>query len=172
MAPPPPAWRSCHTPIQASLRWHLSTFTSPDVPVALPDNETLADAVCCDTRAAYFAEPQNLYRDPRVKLFPLAEAPTTFRDSACGLPLFHAPLNRSLDDFHADTNEHGWPSFRQAEVVKENVRVDPETGFVFSTCGTHLGTYLPDAHGPRWCIDLVCIAGHEKEDFSAISTAW
>ena len=29
-----------------------------------------------------------------------------------------------------------------------------------SACGTHLGTYLPDDKGPRWCIDLACVAGH------------
>ena len=61
-------------------------------------------------------------------------------------------------DFKADTDEHGWPSFRAAEVFAENVRV--AGGLVTSACGTHLGTYLPDDKGPRWCIDLACVAGH------------
>ena len=54
---------------------------------------------------------------------------TTFYDSVCGLPLFRAPMNRTLAEFKADTEEHGWPSFRDDEVVKENVRVlsDGET---------------------------------------------
>lgn len=47
----------------------------------------------------------------------------------------------------------------QAEVVAANVLVDKGTGTVTSRCGTHLGTYLPDEKGPRWCIDLSCIAG-------------
>jgi hypothetical protein len=40
----------------------------------------------------------------------------------CGLPLFTAPQNRSLADFKADTTEHGWPSFRPAELIAANVR--------------------------------------------------
>ena len=51
------------------------------------------------------------------------------------------------------------PSFRPAEVVTENVVTDMTTGYVTSKCGTHLGSYLPDAQGPRWCMDLSCIAG-------------
>jgi len=64
-----------------------------------------------------------------------------------------------MDDFIADTQEHGWPSFRDAEVIKENVVTNLTTTLVSSACGTHLGTYLPDSQGPRWCIDLSCIAG-------------
>merc|ERR1711959_282113 len=89
----------------------------------------------------------------------LGSGVTTFYDSVCGVPLFRAPVNRTLADFKADTQEHGWPSFRGAEVVREHVRTDEKTGFVTSSCGTHLGSYLPDAKGPRWCMDLSCIAG-------------
>ena len=44
------------------------------------------------------------------------------------------------------------------EVVAENVRVlrDGET---VSVDGTHLGHNLPDPHGNRYCINLVCVAG-------------
>ena len=79
----------------------------------------------------------------------------------CGLPLFEAPKNRSLADFEADTDEHGWPSFRTAELVAENVVTNGTQ--VTSACGTHLGTYDPDDAGPRWCIDLSCIAGRPSE---------
>lgn len=34
-----------------------------------------------------------------------------------------------MADFKADTDEHGWPSFRLEEVVREHVRVDKD-GFV------------------------------------------
>ena len=37
---------------------------------------------------------------------------TTFYDSVCGVPLFRAPVNRTLEDLKADTDEHGWRSFR------------------------------------------------------------
>ena len=41
---------------------------------------------------------------------------TTFYDSVCGLPLFKAPFGRTLQEFQADTQAHGWPSFRPEEV--------------------------------------------------------
>ena len=86
---------------------------------------------------------------------------TTFYDSQCGVPLFRAPVNRTFADFKEDTNEHGWPSFRTSEVFTENVRTDEKTTFVTSVCGTHLGSYLPDSKGSRWCIDLSCISGNK-----------
>ena len=91
-----------------------------------------------------------------------ASGVNTFYDSVCGLPLFRAPINRTFAEFQADTQEHGWPSFRPAEVVDENVVTDVKTGYVTSKCGTHLGSYLPDTQGPRWCMDLSCIAGASK----------
>ena len=84
---------------------------------------------------------------------------TTFYDPVCGLPLFTAPVGRSFDEWKAETEEHGWPSFRKEEVVTENVITDESKEYVFSVCGTHLGSYLPDEIGGRWCIDLACISG-------------
>ena len=158
---PPKDYMSCSGPIQRSLRFGVSGRTTPTVPVPVDQNETLADAVCCDTRAKPFAEPQFLFSAPDIMLFSkLDKGVTTFYDSVCGLPLFRAPVNRTLADFEADTQEHGWPSFRPAEVVAENVVTDKTSGFVTSKCGTHLGSYLPDARGPRWCMDLSCISGN------------
>merc|ERR1711998_240124 len=89
---------------------------------------------------------------------------TTFYDSVCGIPLFRAPLNRTLKEFQDDTTEHGWPSFRPAEVVDAaNIRTDAN-GFVFSKCGTHLGSFLPDDKGARWCLDTACVAGNPAAD--------
>lgn len=157
---PPSEYMSCSAPVQHALRFGISGRTTPTVPVPVDANETLADAVCCDTRAKPFAEPQFLFDAPDVSLFSKLDAGvTTFYDSVCGLPLFRAPINRTLAEFKADTEEHGWPSFRPAEVVTENVVTDLKSGFVTSKCGTHLGSYLPDAKGPRWCMDLSCIAG-------------
>ena len=47
---------------------------------------------------------------------------TTFYDSDTGKPLFRAPVGRSFDDFVAESTIHGWPSFRDEEVVWDNVR--------------------------------------------------
>ena len=84
----------------------------------------------------------------------------TFYDSVCGLPLFVVPRGRSLEDFFVDTTEHGWPSFRPDELVPGNSHIVGSTGEVVSACGTHLGSFLPDARGARWCLDLSCISGN------------
>jgi len=54
------------------------------------------------------------------------------------------------------------PSFRDSEVVWENVRVLPD-GETVSVDGTHLGHDLPDGKGNRYCINLVCIAGSPQK---------
>jgi len=159
---PPAKVDTCQGPVQPGLRYNISSRTTPDVPVSVDPDESLAEAVCCDNRTKVYAEPQFLYQAPDIMLFSKLKGETTFYDSVCGVPLFRAPVNRSLADFQADTDEHGWPSFRSAEVVLEHVHTDA-SGFVYSSCGTHLGSYLPDAQGPRWCMDLSCIAGNPKE---------
>ena len=159
---------SC-TGVMPPAQYNLCKQTSVDNPKLrlrindLPDpfgtNESLAAAVCCDSRNEAYAEPQNLY--DQLGLFAALDPQgiTTFYDSACGLPLFRTPVNRTLAEFEADTKEHGWPSFREGEVFHDNVRTNsPKPGLVTSACGTHLGSYLPDGR-PRWCIDLSCVAG-------------
>ncbi|CAK8998735.1 Hypothetical protein SCF082_LOCUS5756 [Durusdinium trenchii] len=155
----PSQYDGCGKPVQRKLRYNVSSRKEPTVPVPVDPSESLAEAVCCDTRTKVYAEPQFLYQAPDIALFKSLEGVTTFYDSVCGLPLFKAPVNRSMADFKADTDEHGWPSFRKEEVFSEHVKVDKD-GFVYSSCGTHLGSYLPDAAGPRYCMDLSCIAGN------------
>ncbi|KAK1747452.1 hypothetical protein QTG54_001415 [Skeletonema marinoi] len=86
--------------------------------------------------------------------------PVTFYDSVSGKPLFVAPKGRSVDDFIEESKVHGWPSFRDEEVVWESVRVLKSSGETVSTVGTHLGHNLPDRSGNRYCINLVSIAGN------------
>eukprot|EP00439_Symbiodinium_sp_Y106_P016203 s949_g2.t1 len=155
----PPAFNTCRSPIQRQLRYNIASRTEPTVPVPVDPSESLAEAICCDNRTKVYAEPQFLYQAPDIALFDKISGTTTFYDSACGVPLFKAPVNRSMADFKADTDEHGWPSFRKQEVFSEHVSVD-KNGFVYSSCGTHLGSYLPDSTGPRYCMDLSCIAGN------------
>jgi len=159
---PPAAYDACTAAVQPRLRYNVSSRTQPDVPVPVDERESLAEAVCCDVRARPFAEPRFLYLAPDIRLFAALTAAgvTTFYDSVCGAPLFRAPVGRTRAAFEADTTEHGWPSFRQEEVVAEHVRTNHTSGYVTSSCGTHLGTYLPDAQGARWCIDLSCVAGN------------
>ena len=84
---------------------------------------------------------------------------TTYYDSVSGKPLFIAPRGRSFEEFKQESIAHGWPSFRDQEVVWENVRV-LLGGETVSVNRTHLGHNLPDASGNRYCINVVCIAGH------------
>jgi peptide methionine sulfoxide reductase MsrB len=79
-------------------------------------------------------------------------------DSVSGKPLFIAPRGRSFEDFQKESKSHGWPSFRDEEVVWENVRCLKD-GEAISVDGTHLGHNLPDKTGNRYCINLVSVAG-------------
>jgi len=88
-----------------------------------------------------------------------AQTPLTFYDSVSGKALFKAPVGRTVDDFLQESYVHGWPSFRDNEVVWDNVRVLKD-GETVSVGGTHLGHNLPDRTGNRYCINLVSVAGN------------
>ena len=76
-----------------------------------------------------------------------------------GKPLFIAPQGRTMQEFIDESRKHGWPSFRDQEVVWDNVRCLPN-GETVSLDGTHLGHNLPYFNGNRYCINLVSIAGN------------
>lgn len=129
-----------------------------------------ADKICCFNRhyaefSGYAFSAQVIWleqlrseqRQANEKASP--EVPTTYYDSVTGKPLFKAPVGRSLDDFIKESRGHGWPSFRDDEVVWENVRVLPN-GETISVDGTHLGHNLPDFNGNRYCINLISVAGN------------
>lgn len=160
---PPAPYGQCKGPVQAKLQYGISGRTTPTVPVKVDPTENLAEAVCCDSRTQGFAEPQFLFQAPDIALFTKMDSKgvTVFYDSVCGVPVFQTPVNRTIADFQADTTEHGWPSFRDGEVFHENVKTDKTSTDVKSVCGTHLGSYLPDSKGSRWCIDLSCISGNK-----------
>lgn len=152
---------SCNGPIQHDLKYNASHQPN-DTPSSSP-SETLAEAICCDTTFGHaYAEPSGWFAQPGVDLFSkISPSGTTiFYDSVCGLPLFEAPIGRSFAAWRAESEAHGWPSFRDPELIKANVVVGTD-GEVHSTCGTHLGHNLPDAGSTkaRYCLDLVCLAG-------------
>lgn len=91
------------------------------------------------------------------------EGQITFYDSNTGKPLFIAPKGRDLESFLKESASHGWPSFRDEEVVWENVRCLGD-GEAVSVDGTHLGHNLPDGKGNRYCINLVSVAGNPVEE--------
>jgi len=145
----PKAHGTSEMPVQGNLKFSM-------------DNQ-LADRICNFNR--HYAEPAGSYvRTPFEKEF-LAEAseanPMTFYDSVTGKPLFRAPVGRSAENFLVESRKHGWPSFRDEEVVWENMRILPD-GESVSVDGTHLGHNLPDRSGNRYCINLCSVAGRPK----------
>eukprot|EP00041_Stephanoeca_diplocostata_P009183 m.139674 g.139674 ORF g.139674 m.139674 type:complete len:159 (-) comp17637_c0_seq1:262-738(-) len=121
------------------------------------DKET-ADRVCCFNR--HYAEHSGYFLETDwLKQACDHDGPITYYDPADGKPLFIAPQGRSFEDFLAESKSHGWPSFRDNEVVWENVRCLPN-GETVSLAGTHLGHNLPDRKGNRYCINLVSCAGN------------
>eukprot|EP00326_Haptolina_ericina_P011223 CAMPEP_0181229998 /NCGR_PEP_ID=MMETSP1096-20121128/34215_1 /TAXON_ID=156174 ORGANISM="Chrysochromulina ericina, Strain CCMP281" /NCGR_SAMPLE_ID=MMETSP1096 /ASSEMBLY_ACC=CAM_ASM_000453 /LENGTH=150 /DNA_ID=CAMNT_0023323697 /DNA_START=39 /DNA_END=491 /DNA_ORIENTATION=- len=133
--------------VQRQLRWGVE--------------RELADWCCSHNR--HFAETSGYWRQGAHRFLAELEraGPTTYCDSVTGKPLFVAPLGRSMEDFLSESAAHGWPSFRDEEVVWENVRVLSD-GETVSVDGTHLGHNIPDEGGNRYCINLVCIAGWRR----------
>jgi hypothetical protein len=177
----------CH--VQKDTLYNTSDRFARNYDLPYPDElypfETLGEAICCDHLFSYFAEPEDFFARPDVNLFAQLNRTglTTFYDSACGIPLFVAPQNRTFEQWYNESLHHNWPSFRAAEVVPGNVLITANAEVV-SRCGTHLGkraappanplaslpfltgvptpfagTNDPDALGVRYCLDLVCISG-------------
>jgi len=141
-----------HVPVQSNLRWNV--------------DQEVADRICNFNR--HYAEHSGYFKRVAEFLTEAEELPAdeeiTFHDSNTGKPLFYAPRGgRTMDQFLRESRNHGWPSFRDAEVNWDYVRVLPN-GETVSVDGTHLGHNLPDGKGNRYCINLVCVAGNPDGD--------
>jgi hypothetical protein len=119
-------------PVQSSLRWNVDV--------------KLADRITNYNR--HYAENYGYFQQTAFLKEADTDKPITFYDSVTGKPLFIAPQGRSFEDFKRESTSHGWPSFRDNEVVWENVRVLSD-GETVSLSGTHLGHNLPDMSGNR-----------------------
>jgi hypothetical protein len=137
---------SCAKAPMAPLRWDASV--------------EMAERLCCKNRLG--REPEGYWEKSTNLLGYVADMPNgvslTFRDSITGKPLFIAPKGRTWESWLRESNSDGRPTFRDKEVVLENVRLLP-SGEVISTDGTHLGLNSPDSFGNRYGIETVCIAG-------------
>lgn len=141
------------SPVQSNLRYNV-------------DNN-LADKITNYNRR--FAEFSGYFRTTSWLQDVNKNEVTTYYDSVTGKPLFEAPIGRSFDEFVAESNVHGWPSFRDQEVVWDNVRALSD-GEMVSLSGTHLGHNLPDKAGNRYCINLVSVAGNPSTMSSLTSS--
>lgn len=133
--------------VQQNLKWSV--------------DRAVADKICSFNRhyaeyAGYWAKTEYLSEVNRA-------VETTYYDSVTGKALFVAPRGRSFEDYEKESKAHGWPSFRDEEVVWENVRC-LSNGEAVSVDGTHLGHNLPDRSGNRYCINLVCVAGNPAKE--------
>merc|ERR1719436_1874498 len=124
-------------PVQEKLRWNAKRET--------------ADRICSFNR--HYAEHAGYWQQTAFLQEVQRDGETTFYDSVSGKPLFVAPRGRSFRAFDKETRVHGWPSFRDQEVVWDNVRVLAD-GECVSVDGTHLGHSIPDGSN-RYCINLV-----------------
>jgi len=138
---------------------------SAAAPLRWDSNPSTADHICCKNHR--YAEYSGYWTSTS---FPMTAtegaAPLTFYDPTTGRPLFVAPRGRSYAEFISESKHHGWPSFRDAEVVWENVVV-VKGGETISVNGTHLGHNIPDGSGNRYCINIVCVAGQPPQSSSA-----
>lgn len=137
------------TPVQSNLRWNCNWDT--------------ADRICNFNR--HYAEHSGYFlttkfiTEGKKELEASDKKQITFYDSNTGKPLFYAPVNRTWDEFIAESKNHGWPSFRDEETNWDYVRC-LKNGEAVSIDGTHLGHNLPDKKGNRYCINLVSVAGN------------
>ena len=138
------------TPVQTNLRWDVQRDT--------------ADKICSFNR--HYAEYSGYFRNVPQFLDECKKGQEiVYYDSVTGKPLFVAPRGRTMEQFVAESASHGWPSFRDEEVVWENMRVLKD-GEAVSVDGTHLGHNLPDFKGNRYCINLVSVAGNPVQSSS------
>lgn len=138
-------------PVQKELRWNCDYNT--------------ADRICNFNR--HYAEYAGYWQTTDFLNYVKEEyqpggEPLEFYDSVTGNLLFRAPVGRSMDAFLKESASHGWPSFRDEEVVWDYVRC-LRNGECVSTTGTHLGHNIPDGKGNRYCINLVSIAGKPEQ---------
>ena len=133
-------------PVQHNLRWNVDRAT--------------ADRICSFNREAaecrgYWKAESCFLQEWRCN----GDLPVSFYDSVSGDLLFVAPTGRTMPEFLEESDSHGWLSFRDAEVVWDNVRVLKPSDEIVSKAGTHLGHNIPDENGNRYCINMVSVSG-------------
>jgi len=132
-----------------------------DLKYGCSDYHDRYDYVCCDN--SHYAEHAGFLNKVNLWSQIDSEGVTTYYDSVCNVPLFRAPIGRSFEEFQEESNHHGWPSFRTEEILWDNIVVKDGGEVLSKQCKTHLGHNLPDSKGDRFCINLMCIAGHKSD---------
>jgi hypothetical protein len=109
----PKAHGTSSTPVQENLRWDC--------------DQKVADNICNFNR--HYAEFRGYWKSTNfieeAKVEYEKNGKIEFYDSNTGKLLFIAPKGRSFDEFMNESLSHGWPSFRDEEVVWDDVRCLP-----------------------------------------------
>ena len=147
-----------------SPKLHGSCIASPQNPLRWGVDRAKADELGCFNR--HLAEFPGSWESTELpgeiaNRSAVENSTIMFYDSVTGRPLFEAPKGRTWSEFHRESTVHGWPSFRDDEVIGENVRVLAD-GEVVSLAGPQLGFNVPN-RGNRYQINVVSIAGKPNE---------
>ena len=138
---------------------HGTSAAEVQDPLRYGVDRKVADEICSFNR--HYAEHSGYFKQTAWLKSVKDAGEVTYYDSVTGKPLFIAPRGRSFAEFAEESDAHGWPSFRDEEVVWDNVRCLPD-GECVSVDGTHLGHNLPSGGARernRYCINLVSVAG-------------
>jgi len=94
-------------PVQQNLRWNV--------------DRNNADRICNFNR--HYAEYAGYWKTTNFLKEVSMTEPTIYYDSVTGKPLFVAPIGRTMQEFLAESDAHGWPSFRDQEVCSKMVHI-------------------------------------------------
>ena len=102
---------------------HGTTEAPPQAKLRYGCDHATADKICCFNR--HYAEHSGYWVETSFLTEETGKDVINFYDPVTGKPLFIFDSNgpRSFDEFKSESLNHGWPSFRDEDVVWDNVRV-------------------------------------------------
>mmetsp|Transcript_13905 Transcript_13905/g.16189 ORF Transcript_13905/g.16189 Transcript_13905/m.16189 type:complete len:106 (-) Transcript_13905:9-326(-) len=103
-----------------SQKAHGTCVAAPQNPLRWDADYATADRISCFNRHyAEFAGSWERTGLPADIASQTNGSTIMFYDSVTGKALFEAPVGRSWENFNKESQVHGWPSFRDEEVVIE-----------------------------------------------------
>merc|ERR1711924_147193 len=90
-------------------------LAGPDGKMRWGSDAKVADNICCFNR--HYAEHSGYFEETSFLTDHDGSKEVTFYDSVTRKPCFVAPKGRSWEEFVEESRAHGWPSFRDAEVI-------------------------------------------------------
>lgn len=120
----------------------------------------MAQQSCCSTgtgeKAGY------AFRTGSTWLADTGKPNSLYFDSIMRRPVITAPVDRTQEQFVAESKEYGWPLFTDKEINWEVVRVIDDSHNLVTIDGVHLGYMKPGKNGNRYAVNLASISGDQK----------